>query len=224
MQIKKDSLIKYGTLFLLVIFFVEFFWVFLYSPAQETEQATPYPEVQAFLGRAVANATIVGFGLKLFAQCAPGKDVVNATNNVSGVAGVLVLQRNLYLIDITFGRDQVETAEDVRKVMEDSCIGNFTLYRNANLKFSGPVLFSSEDGSKTMEISSRDLENTVGYVDPRLLPGAFVQVLLEADFLADGTVTTPSVVQVPSEEKEERETNSTVSTPSPQAANASNSS
>lgn len=198
MNVKREDLIKYGTILIIVFFFFEFFWPALYSPSQGGPQptATPSPEAQAFQGSGFANATLAGYGLKLLAQCSPGADVIGGINNVSGVAGVLAITRDIYLVDISFVRDQMNTTEDVRGVLERSCIGNFTLLREANLKFSRQVDFLSQDGNQSTTISARDLENAIGYVDPRLAAGASVDVFLIADFLADGTVANLKIQQV----------------------------
>jgi len=197
MNIKREDILKYGTILLIAFFFIEFFWPLLYSPKTEEQ---PSPSVQVFeaaRGEAVANATIKSFTLQLFAECIPSGKMIGEVKNVSGVMDVASPKSNLHLIQISLSRSQRETIADVRKVLESNCVGEFKLYRGAFLKFEKDAEFKLSNG-QTATISAYQFAagEVVGYVNADINTQEKIQVYIVADFQADGSITSLAIQQV----------------------------
>lgn len=197
-MVSKKTFIFWGTIALLVIFFIEFFWVVLYAPQKTT--ATPTPEQpQAFDGSAVANARVVSFFNQGLAFCNSTVPVQQAFfSSVSGVSNPLQFSETLTAFTLNESLADSALAQ-LRVGLEEKCGGDYRLLRSAVLRFTDANLtFRSSTAMSETKIlpTSVFARGIKGTVDASASVNDSVKLLVVAKFLGDSLEAEPQVEQL----------------------------
>ncbi|MEM0475792.1 MAG: hypothetical protein QW343_03285 [Candidatus Norongarragalinales archaeon] len=196
LKISRKQALYWGTVALIVFFFIEFFWPLMYS--HDENAATPTPEAaKAFTGRAIVQAKILYLSSEGFVSCNSSNSsaFLEALRSTRGVQSVFAVSETGFVLKANASNETlaVQAFNDLLALTDSTCSEGSAVLRNAGLlleasNFSFQSLESFND-SRTLYLTDLlDAFRAVGAKD--------VQGFVDATHSANETIQVAVTIQM----------------------------
>jgi len=209
--VTRKDLMYWGTLAIIVFFFLEFFWPLLYS--QEEAAATPTPEaLKQFTGRAMANARVLYFAGEGFVSCNSSKNrsgFIDELRSSPEVQNVFAVSESGFMLKVNASNETraSEAFARLASLVSFGCGEGSSVLRNAGLElesrnFSFSSLESLND-SRTLypkdvldAFRASGIRDVQGFVDAEVPLNESVTISITVQMLGDRLVDKPQIEQL----------------------------
>lgn len=210
MKVTRKQLLYWGTLAILVFFFLEFFWPLMYSH-DESASATATPEAQkAFAGRAITQAKILYFSSEGFVSCnSSAPSFLESLRSTQGVYNVFAVSDAGFVLKVNASNETLanDAFSALFTLVDAQCGEDPAVLRSAgleiearNLSFSSleslndsRVLYPKDVLDAFRAAGARDAQ---GFVDAALSPNSTVTVSVTVQMLGTRLVDKPQIEQL----------------------------
>lgn len=211
MSIPREKVLRWFTIAIIVIFFIEFFYVIMFVPSQNAKPSATPTTPAVFSGQAVALARVTGFSEKLFLSCNTTSPILETElRGIGGVANVFSVTGTSKIIVLNSslsGDNASGTIAAVSEIVGAGCTQP-VLLREAFLEFSEKLTaydVKSLGSNSSREIYPQTLEEIyrglgkqapAGYVDSGTALNASVQVAVFVKMLGDRFADVPYIEEI----------------------------